>query len=175
MKLRNKKINQAPPRKSLNRSIPQSKVQTQINRVQKAADKRRDVSLSEALEKLYIDVQSAPSFSAKINAFLRSNHVHSVHRRITKKIFPRRKIIARFPFDIFMADLIEYPQYKYQNRQYVYILIVIDCFTKKVYAVPMKKKSMQWTADAFESIFKTMNEFPIHLITDGGLGKIVSI
>lgn len=74
-----------------------------------------------------------------------------------------------------MADLIEYPQYKYQNRQYVYILIVIDCFTKKVYAVPMKKKSMQWTADAFESIFKTMNEFPIHLITDGGLGKIVSI
>ena len=133
----------------------------------------REISLKEALEKLYTDTKSAPSYSAKINAFLRENNVHSVHRRIIKKTFPRRKIIARFPFDIFMADLIEYPNLKFQNNRYVYILIVIDCFSKKVWAVAMKEKSATWAADAFEMIFKNFDEFPTHLITDGGLGEIV--
>ena len=67
----------------------------------------RNVTLTDALKKLHEDIESAPSYSAKINAYLRSNVVHSTHRRIVKKIFPRRRVIARFPFDIFMADLID--------------------------------------------------------------------
>ena len=148
--------------------------QTQTNR--SAATKnsterevRADVSLQDALDKLYTDINSVPSFSAKINDFLRQNHVHSVHKRISKKIFPRRKIIARFPFDIWMGDLIEYPQFKYNNRQYVYILILIDCFTKKVYCAPMREKTKQWSVKAFESIFHHLDEFPTHIVTDGGL------
>ena len=99
---------------------------------------------------------------------MRSNAVHSKHRRIIKKKFPRRKIISRFPFDVFMADLIEYPQYKSQNSNYRFILVIIDCFTKMVWAVPMKFKTSEWTADAFESIFKTFDQFPVHIITDQG-------
>ena len=129
------------------------------------------ISLKEALEKLYTDIKSAPSYSAKINEFLRDNNVHSVHRRIIKKSFPRRKIVSRFPYDIFMADLIEYPKYKFQNNRYVYILVIIDCFTKKVWAVAMKQKTADWTADAFESVFKKFDQFPTHLITDAGLGE----
>ena len=70
-----------------------------------------------------------------------------------------------------MGDLIEYPQYKFNNRQYVYILVLIDCFSRKVYAAPMKEKSMQWSVKAFESIFVHLDEFPTHIVTDGGLGK----
>lgn len=99
------------------------------------------ITLNDALKKLYEDIKSAPSFSAKIDAYLRSNAVHSQHRRIVKKKFPRRRIVSRFPFDFFMADLIEYPQYKFQNSNYRYILIMIDCFTRKVWAVPMKFKT----------------------------------
>ena len=130
----------------------------------------QDVSLRDALNKLYTDINSVPSYSAKINDFLRNNQVHSVHKRISKKTFPRRKIIARFPFDIWMGDLIEYPNYKYNNRQFTYILILIDCFTKKVYAAPMRNKSMRWAAMAFESIFNQLDNFPTHIVTDGGLG-----
>ena len=131
----------------------------------------QSITLNDALEKLYEDIESAPSYSAKIAAYLRSNTVHSRHRRIVKKKFPRRKIISRFPFDIFMADLIEYPKLKFQNNGYVYILVLIDCFTRKVWVEPMKKKNAQWAADAFEAIFKNFEEFPIHVITDRGLGK----
>ena len=135
----------------------------------------QNITLTDALEKLYEDIESAPSYSAKIDAYLRSNTVHSRHRRIVKKKFPRRKIISRFPFDIFMADLIEYPQFKFQNNGYVYILVIIDCFTRKVWVEPMKRKNAQWTADAFEAIFKKFDEFPIHIITDRGLGNLFSI
>lgn len=68
-----------------------------------------------------------------------------------------------------MADLIEYPQYKNQNSNYRFILVLIDCFTKYVWAVPMKFKTAQWTADAFESVFKTFDKFPVHIVTDRGL------
>ena len=33
----------------------------------------------------------------------------------------------------------------------------------------MKRKNKEWCADAFESIFKHMDSFPINLVTDGGL------
>ena len=133
------------------------------------ATSKTNVTLKDALDKLYNDLSSAPSFSAKIETFLRSNNVHSKHRRIIKKNFPRRKVISRFPFDLFMADLIEYPQLKYQNSNYRFILVMIDCFTRKVWAVPMKYKTSQWTADAFESVFKTFDKFPVHIVTDRGL------
>ena len=134
------------------------------------AQEDRERNLQDELDRLYTDIRSVPSYSAKINEFLRKNHVHSVHRRIVKKTFPRRRIIARFPCDIWMGDLIEYPQYKFNNRQYVYILVLIDCFTKKVYAAPMKEKTKQWSVKAFESIFIHLDEFPTHIVTDGGLG-----
>ena len=150
---------------------PIQKPNQQENRSSKAP---ADVSLEDALNKLYTDINSVPSYSAKINDFLRQNPVHNVHKRIVKKKFPRRKIIARFPFDIWMADLIEYPQFKFNNRQHVFILIIIDCFTKKVYCAPMRDKSMKSSVKAFESIFIQMDEFPTHIVTDGGLGKILA-
>ena len=174
MRLRRREY-KSPPRivKSQAPKVTQPN-QTQPNQNHKTVD-TQDVSLQDALNKLYSDINSVPSYSAKINEFLRNNHVHSVHRRIIKKTFPRRKIIARFPFDIWMGDLIEYPNYKFQNRQFTYILILIDCFTKKVYAAPMRNKSMQWSTMAFETIFNKLDEFPTHIVTDGGLGLLSDI
>ena len=115
-------------------------------------------------------MKSVPSYGAKITDFLRQHDVHGVYRRIVKKTFPRRRVIARFPFDLFMADLIEYPSKKmvYANSGYRFILVLIDCFTKKIYVAPMKLKNQAWSADAFESIFKKFDQFPVHLVTDGG-------
>ena len=166
MNLRNRQIPKPLP-KSKPLSPPKSKPLTPPKQPEIISEK--NVSLNDALDKLYNDISSAPSFSAKIEAFLRSNAVHSKHRRIIKKTFPRRKVISRFPFDLFMADLIEYPQLRFQNSNYRFILVMIDCFTRKVWAVPMKFKTAQWTADAFESVFQTFDKFPVHLVTDRGL------
>ena len=171
MNLRNRQLQEpqtkllSPPRSQSARKQPTEKSTDQLQHT----SSKIDVSLNDALDKLYNDISSAPSFSSKIEAYLRSNVVHSKHRRIIKRKFPRRKVISRFPFDLFMADLIEYPQLRFQNSNYRFILIMIDCFTRKIWAVPMKYKTAQWTADAFESIFKTFDKFPVHLVTDRGL------
>ena len=136
--------------------------------------------MTEKLKELYINLQKPPSYSAKlkhflpdnkrkaVDAFLQSFELHSKNKRITKKRFPRRQVKARFPFDVFMADLFMYPQYKYFNGRFVYILLLIDCFTKMVYVCPMKKKNKEETARAFETIFNKFDRYPIFLVTDNG-------
>ena len=125
-------------------------------------------NLQDKLNVLYTDITSKPSYSAKIADFLRQHDVHGVYRRIVKREFPRRRVIARFPFELFMADLMEFPQYKYRNRGFRFALILIDVFTKKLYTAPLKKKTKDETAQAFETIFKDFDEFPINLVTDRG-------
>ncbi len=123
------------------------------------------------MKELYSKIKSIPNYTAKLADFLRQNDVHSKHRRIVKKKFPRRHIIVHFPFQIFMGDLIEYTQsdYKHANRGYVYILVLIDVFTKMVYARPLKKKDKFKTSLAMDSILQNLDHLPNTIITDEGL------
>ena len=54
---------------------------------------------------------------------------------------------------------------------FAYILIVIDCFTKKLWAEPIKKKTKEETADALDKVFSSMDTFPTMCVTDDGKGK----
>ena len=123
------------------------------------------------MNQVYTNIKSTPSFSSKINAFLKKNETYSLHRRVAKKIFPTRRIITHYPYQIFMADLIEYtqPGYRHANRGYKYILLVIDCFSKFIWTRPMKKKDKITTADAMDSILRELDNHPNSIITDEGL------
>ena len=167
MRLRNRiltspaRVNKIPEK---NQTLTDSDKNT--DRQQVSNDTHQETS-RDKLEKLYEDIKSIPNYSAKINDFLRYHPTHSLHKRVVRK-FPRRRVIARFPFDIFMADLIEYQQYKFSNRQYSYILLVIDCFTKVIYVSPMKTKSAIDCVNAFKAIFEDLPRYPVHLVTDKG-------
>lgn len=123
------------------------------------------------MEEIYKNVKSTPSYSSKINDFLRQNETQSLHRRVAKKRFPTRRIVTYYPYQIMMADLIEYtqPGYRHANRGYKYILLVIDCFSKFVWTRPLKKKDKISTSEAFESILDSFEELPNSIITDEGL------
>ena len=120
------------------------------------------------IEAVYTRIKSVPNFSSKIAEFLRSHHNYSVHRRIVKKTFPRRKIITQWPMEILQADLIEYQPYGRANGGNRFILLVIDSFTKKIWAQPIKRKTGFYTAEAFEKIFSDFDLFPSNIITDDG-------
>ena len=130
-----------------------------------------ETEFDENLQRIYNDIKSSPSYSSKIADFLRQNQNYSIHRRVVKRKFPRRKIITHYPFQIFQADLIEYSQraYSYANHGYRFILIVIDSFSKMLYAEPVKRKSAEYMADAMDNIFKQFDYFPNSIITDQGL------
>ena len=123
------------------------------------------------MTEVYENLRSIPSFSSKIAEFLKQNETHSLHRRIVRRRYPTRRIITHYPFQIFMADLIEYtqPGYRHANGGYKYILLVIDCFSKYVWTVPMKKKDKQSSAEAMDKILSNLDNHPNTIITDEGL------
>lgn len=50
-----------------------------------------------------------------------------------RKIFPRRKYTMYGISETLQIDLMEFQTYKRENKNYRYILVVIDVFTKYVY------------------------------------------
>ena len=100
--------------------------------------------------------------------YLRRNTTYSLFRRKRRK-FPRRKIITRFPGNIVQSDLIDMQKFSGSNSGYNYILVVIDCFSKKLWTRPLKTKRGQETAQALRSILESM-QFPVQtMIFDEGL------
>ena len=145
--------------------------QSSVDNINARVQNEESSELEDDLNVLYTKIKSVPNYSAKLADFLRQNNVHSKHRRIVKKKFPRRRIIVHFPFQIFMGDLIEYQNndFKHANGGYKFILVLIDVFSKKAYARPVKKKNKFDMAIAMESILSELDQFPNTLITDEGL------
>ena len=155
-------------------STPQkqnSQIPKEVIKEKDLSNEQKELDVKEKLKEIYSNIKSSPSYSSKIADFLRQDKNYSLHRRIVKRTFPRRKIITHYPFQIFQADLIEYSQssFTYANKGYRFILVVIDCFSKMLYAQPVKRKSAEYMADAIDLIFKQFDFFPNSLITDRGL------
>ena len=121
------------------------------------------------IEQIYTNVKSIPSYSSKIQDFLRTNETASVHKRIIRK-FRRRKTVAHYPYDLCMADLAFFtgPGMARANNGYKYVLVFIDVFSKMCYVEPMKDKLAVTTLVAFENIFRKLPFTPNHIITDVG-------
>ena len=94
---------------------------------------------------------------------------YSLHKP-KRQNFKRRTTFVPGPFHSVQGDLIEYSRASmaHANGNYKYILILIDCFTKKVYAKPLKSKKAVETAQAIDEILSSM-PWPIAIfMTDKG-------
>lgn len=92
--------------------------------------------------------------------------VDEIFKPIRRK-FNRRRTIIKGLFDLWQADLAQMDNYAKMNRGYKFILVVINCFSKFLYARPLKTKSAQEVTSAMESILKE-NHSPKNLQTDQG-------
>ena len=161
---RRKQYHRVEPRKTIE---PNQQMET-VDTIKDSQPSPNADDWKEQLNKLYHNKSFAGSYSSKLAEFIRTNETSSKFKPIQKLKFPRRQIIARFPFELFMADLLEYPFYARINRGFKYGLVVIDCFTRMIYFKPMKKKSAETTANAFDEIFAEFDEPPINIVTDAG-------
>lgn len=94
--------------------------------------------------------------------------VDEIHRS-ARKNFPRRKYLMVGINDTFQADLIEMIPFAEQNKEYRYILMVIDVFSKRAWARGLKNKTGQEVTRAMASIFdENPNNIPRNLHTDDG-------
>lgn len=74
----------------------------------------------------------------------------NVKRQIVEEIhkparinFKRRSVIIKSLTDLFQADLVEMILYSKENKGYKYILVIIKCFSKYVWAFPLKSKQVK--------------------------------
>ena len=95
---------------------------------------------------------------------VKSKIAHELHRP-ARKNFQRRRVKVLGIGDLLQADLVEMIPYARDNNGYKYMLTLIDCFSKKAYAAPLKDKTAKHVKLAMESILPDNVK---HLQTDEG-------
>ena len=121
-----------------------------------------------SFDTIYKDLVHPGAYTKKLLRYLRKNQTHSLHRGVRSR-FPRRKIVTHYPGQIVQSDLIDMQKFSGSNSGYNFILVVIDCFSKKLWTEPLKNKSGLETASALRRIIDRI-DFPIQsLIIDEGL------
>ena len=74
--------------------------------------------------------------------------------KVTKK--SRRnmgKIVAFKAFDMLQMDIYVLDKYSKSNKGYGYIFALVDVFTRKAYAYPMKNKNLEGTTESLKKFF----------------------
>ena len=82
--------------------------------------------------------------------------------------FTRRKVISNHIDHIWGCDLITMIKYSKQNKNYKYILTVIDFFSKYSWCYPLKTKKSEELINSFKDIFKKSNRKPKLIQSDQG-------
>lgn len=94
--------------------------------------------------------------------------VEELHKP-ARKHFERRKVVCKGFDDLWQTDLADLQAYSRENAGYRYILIVIDCFSKYMWTAPIKNKTGEQVARAFENILrKAEGRKPKNLQSDHG-------
>lgn len=94
------------------------------------------------------------------------NLINELHKQ-ARKVFPRRRVVMKGIDDLWQADLVEMGNYSKYNKNYRYLLTVIDTFSKFAWTVPLKTKTAPETTQAMEDIFQ-LGRVPKNLQTDDG-------
>lgn len=93
--------------------------------------------------------------------------VEELHRE-ARRNFQTRKTNMRGINDTLQADLVEMIPYARQNNNMKYILVVINIFSKKAYAKPLKNKTGPEVTRAMKSILESLNHSIKHIHVDQG-------
>ena len=82
--------------------------------------------------------------------------------------FPRRKIYSPNLDRIWTMDLMDQKKYYRQNKNFKYILVVLDIFSRFAWARPLKTKTGLEVANAMRDIFAKSKRKPSYIWSDQG-------
>lgn len=134
------------------------------------------------LEDAYFNLDNPTAFSSvkqvaakaglkvsDVQEWLQEQDVYTLHKNY-RKTFPRRAVHAPGLFYTLHGDLADMQSLAKYNDNYRYFLILVDCYSRRFWAVPVKSKTSTDMMAAFDKIFSTTNgHVPSALVTDQGL------
>jgi Integrase core domain len=102
-----------------------------------------------------------------IKKWLESQNAYTLHRPLRKR-FKRNHFTTSNIDELWQADLNDLKSLSKDNDGYVYILTVIDVFSKFAWGIPLFRKTGIEITNAFKEIFESSGRKPVHLQTDKG-------
>ena len=95
--------------------------------------------------------------------------VDEIYSKPPMRNYPTKKIVYNFVDEIWSIDLADMIDYKVSNNKgFRYIFIVIDNFSKYLWAIPLKNKYSQTITNEFSNILTTSKRKPLKLESDRG-------
>ena len=101
-----------------------------------------------------------------VNQWLSEQDAYTLHKPVRIR-FKRRRVIVGGRNHQWQADLVDLSKLKKDNDGYVFLLTVIDVFSKRAWCVPLKNKSASSLVTALKGLL--VNIAPTTLQTDKGL------
>ena len=103
----------------------------------------------------------------KAQRYLRTQDAYTLHRQ-AKRRFPRRKTHSKGIANLYQTDLVDQSSLSNFNNSYRYILTCIDVFTKRAWAIRLRRKTGREVTAAFRKVLATSDRNPRMLQTDKG-------
>ena len=93
--------------------------------------------------------------------------IDEIYRKALKKNYETNKITCNHIDEIWSIDLADFSDYKFsKNKNYRYIFIINDNFSKFLWAIPLKNKYSQTITNEFSNILSTSKGKPIEIESD---------
>lgn len=105
--------------------------------------------------------------SAQVREWLKAQDAYTLHVSKRKK-FPTNKYIVNNVDDLWQMDLAVFNNLASYNDGYKYLLVVIDVFSKFVWARVLRRKTGKEVNEALESIFQSDKRKPQNIQSDKG-------
>lgn len=150
------------------------------------------MSFSEILRELYYGLESPAAYASsqtlareakkinpritvkKVQNWLSTQDVHTIHRS-KRKTYPRRRIITKGLDDVHQMDLLDVSRLAYYNSNVKYLLVVVDCFSRFAFVIPLKRKLGLHVSDAIDNLYKQNSDrIPNYIWTDEG-GEFMNV
>ncbi|HEY6435905.1 MAG TPA: DDE-type integrase/transposase/recombinase [Ignavibacteriaceae bacterium] len=119
------------------------------------------------IQKYYKKHEGKKYSRKQIEKILGTLDSYNLHREV-KKPHVRNPVFVYAKRDQIQMDLIDIHRYKDSNKGVSFILVAIDCFTKKAFVRGLKKKTADLTLAAIKDIFKSMQPPPRAVLFDRG-------
>ena len=102
--------------------------------------------------------------------------IAEIYSKPPRKNYPTNKIVYNHIDEIWSIDLVDMIDYKISNNKgFRYIFIVIDNFSKYLWAIPLKNKYSQTITNEFSIILSTSKRKPLKIESDRGSEFYISI
>ena len=95
--------------------------------------------------------------------------INEIYSKAPMKNYPTKKLVYNIIDEIWSIDLVDKIDYKISNNKgYRYIFVIIDNFSKYLWAKPLKNKYNKTITDEFSNILTSSKRKPLKLESDRG-------